>query len=71
MNSCSKYGRQFKIELRMHSIITVTSSFLTKKKDLYFSSSTYNLILQENKNKTYYQNVQKECLIPISKILEI
>jgi len=55
----------------MHSIITVTSFFLTKKKDLYFSSSTYNLILQENKNKTYYQNVQKECLIPISKILEI
>jgi len=26
-------------ELQMHSIITVTSSFLTKQEDLYFSSS--------------------------------
>ena len=57
-------------ELQMHSIIIVTS-FLTKEEDLYFSSSTYNLILQEKKNKTYYQNIQKGCLIPISKILEI
>ena len=57
-------------KLQIHSIITVTSSFLTKE-DLYFSSSTYNLILQEKKNKMYYQNVQKEYLIPISKILEI
>jgi len=54
-------------ELQMHSIIIVISSFLTKE-DLYFSSSTYNLILQEKK---IYQNVQKGCLISISKILEI
>jgi len=54
-------------ELQMHSIIIVISSFLTKE-DLYFSSSTYNLILQEKK---IYQSVQKGCLISISKILEI
>jgi len=43
------------------------------KEDLYFSSSTYNLILQEKKNKTIHQNIQKGFLylIPISKILEI
>jgi len=29
-NECSEHGRQFKIELQMHSIITVISSFLTK-----------------------------------------
>jgi len=44
-------------ELQMHSISIVTSSFLTKEEDLYFSSSTYNLILQEKKNKMYYQNI--------------
>jgi len=55
-------------ELQMHSIITVTSSFLTTEEDLYFSSSIYNLLLQEKKNKIFYQNVQKGCLIPISKI---
>jgi len=53
----------------MHSIITVT--FFLTKEDLYFSSSAYNLILQEKKNKTFYQNIQKGRLIPISKILEI
>jgi len=47
-------------ELQMHSMITVTSSFLTKEEDLYFSSSIYNL--QEKKNKTY---IQKGCLIPV------
>jgi len=52
----------------MHSIITVTSSFLTTEEDLYFSSSIYNLLLQEKKNKIFYQNVQKGYLIPISKI---
>jgi len=44
-------------ELQMHSVITVTSSFLTKEEYLYFSSNTYNLILEEKKNKTYYQNI--------------
>jgi len=54
-------------ELQMHSIITV---FFDKKKIYIFRAAlNTNLILQ--KKKTYYQNVQKGCLIPISKILEI
>ena len=52
----------------LNAIITVISSFLTKEEDLYFSSSTYNLILQDKKNKRFYQ---KECLISIFKILKI
>jgi len=44
----------------MHSIITVTSSFLIKEEDLYFSSSTYNLILQEKKIKRFTKMFKKD-----------
>ena len=70
MNSCSEHG-QFKIDWITNAFNYYTSSFLTKEEDLYFSSSIYNLILQEKKNKKFYQNVRKGYLIPISKILEI
>jgi len=56
-------------ELQMYSIITVTSSFLTKEKIYIFRAAL--TILFCRKIKRFIVNVQKGCLISISKILEI